>query len=269
MKNNLRKFYLDVIMAITFFILFKPEFTSLTVHEIVGIAIGAVFIVHVLFNKKWVTTVTKKLFSNKVNGKTKFSYWLNVLLLVDMMVVLISGLLRSEVVFPNLRYDIGINWLPLHITASMISLVLVGIHVGLHWDWMKQMGKHMPKLAKFFTFKQPARKIVANTLLILGTLFLLIQLPKTVMLTSMIFSDEPLRSEEHRDQDVEGREHNERQFAEEGERDEFRDEHGQFSPIQLIGIIPIVIIHASIIGALAYYTHLLENRRKNRRLKLS
>ena len=51
--------------------------------------------------------------------------------LVDMIVLLISGLLISEVLLPNIRLFTNINWLPLHIGTASLAILIVGSHVGL------------------------------------------------------------------------------------------------------------------------------------------
>lgn len=270
MKRNKVKFFLDIMMALILFLLYKPEATSLTVHEIIGIAIGTIFIVHILLNGKWIINVTAKLFSKKVNGKTKLSYVLNLVLLVDMVLVLVSGLFISKIVFPDLRVEIGIRWLALHIVTAIVGLVIVGIHVGLHWSWVKQMGKQFPKLAKFFTFNKPVRQVIARILLVIGTALLLAQLPKAVTLTPSIISssDTPFEERGEFGENHEGRPAFAEQHKERGEREHGEDHHREFSALNLIGAIPIAFIYALAIAAVAFYTHLIENKARLRRTKI-
>lgn len=281
MKKNRFKFYLDLLIAISFILLFSPESTGLAFHEIAGLLLGIAFLVHILLNKKWIMTVSKKLFSKNLKGKTQLSYLLNIVLLLDMVMIIISGLFISKVVLPHFRYFSGVNWLPLHIVSSIIGLIIVGIHLGLHWNWIKQIGNSFPKLSKLFTFQKPSRKVIARILLIIGTISLFIQLPKLVLLTPRIFSDQAVGIEERHDHEFEDREDFDRQFiGPENEQfednREFRDQ-GEFkghdrsiSIIRLVGIIPILLIYSSIFGAIAFYTYLFEKRAINkRRIKAS
>ena len=138
----------------------------------------------------------------------RLSYVLNISLLLDMSLILLSGLSISKVLLPDFGYFSSINWLPIHIVSSFIGLVLVGIHIGLHWNWIKQMGKRFPKLVKLFSFQKPSRKLVTRFILIIGTVALLVQVPKQVLLTQAIFSNQSLHQEK--------REGQERVFAERG-----------------------------------------------------
>ncbi len=274
MEKNRFKFSYDIGLAAIFMLLFAPEMTSLVFHEVVGIVlVGAIF-AHLLLNKSWISGMTKKLFSKSIKGRAKFSYILNVILLIDMLVITISGLLVSEILFPNFRYASGFNWLALHIVSSFIGLVTVGIHIGLHWNWIKQIGTRFPKLSRIFSFQKPWRKYVVRSLLIVGTLFLIIQVSKNVILTVEIFSERNGHSFERR-VEVEHRftdgelewSRGTGEFSE--RRDGFREDHDRFSLIRLLGVIPFLLFYSAGFGAIAYYTYLIENKGRNRRTRSS
>ncbi|EKN67929.1 DUF4405 domain-containing protein [Schinkia azotoformans] len=149
-KSNYVKFGLDIIMAVIFVLFFnKRVLGGLAFHEIAGIAIAATFFTHVLLNWTWVKKVTMKLFDRNLPFKTKLGCFLNVLLLISMAFIIISGILVSKVVFPNI--DIGNDrWFEMsHITISFLVLILVAVHVGLHWNWI------MNVLKKIFSIKAP------------------------------------------------------------------------------------------------------------------
>ncbi|MGN7764108.1 hypothetical protein [Paenibacillus sp. 22594] len=103
MKKNIFKFVFDTGMALLFILLYPVELTGLKFHEIFGIVLGLPIVIHVLLNWKWVNSVTRKLFSKKTPGRTKLSYVINLLLLLNMLVVAISGLFISRVLFPHLQ----------------------------------------------------------------------------------------------------------------------------------------------------------------------
>ncbi|SFB23314.1 MULTISPECIES: DUF4405 domain-containing protein [unclassified Bacillus (in: firmicutes)] len=128
---------LDSLMAITFVLLFnKMVLGGLAFHEIAGLVIVAPFIVHILLNAEWVKKVTYKLFDRKLPAKTRFGYFLNILLLIAMIFVIVSGILISHVVFPNINIA-NEPWFKVsHISVSFLTLLLVGLHVGLHWQWV-------------------------------------------------------------------------------------------------------------------------------------
>lgn len=170
-KRNMMfvKFGIDIVMAITFVLFFnKRVLGGLAFHEIAGIAIAAIFFTHVLLNWSWVKNVTMKLFDRKLPFKTKIGYLLNLLLLLFMSFIIISGILVSKVVFPNI--EVGNNrWFEIsHITISYLILILVAAHIGLHWKWVVNVFKNITK----FNAQKPilgiAAKIAVAALLIFG-----------------------------------------------------------------------------------------------------
>lgn len=168
-KSMYIKFGLDIIMAVIFVLLFnKRVLGGLAFHEIAGLAMAVIFFTHILLNWKWVKNVTWKLFDKKLAFKIKIGYLLNVLLLISMTFIIISGILVSKVVFPNIEIA-NEQWFKIsHITISFIVLILVGAHVGLHWKWVVNVFKNI------FSVKAPKRvfgilaKVAAVAFLVFG-----------------------------------------------------------------------------------------------------
>lgn len=153
------KFGLDILMAVTFVLFFnKQVLGGLTFHEIAGLAIAAVFFTHIALNWRWVKNVTVKLFDRKLPFKTKFGYVLNLLLLITMAFIIISGILVSHIVFPNINVT-NERWFQIaHISISYLVLILVAAHVGLHWKWVIQVFSNIVK----FKTPKPVLGIVAK-----------------------------------------------------------------------------------------------------------
>ncbi|MFE4813471.1 DUF4405 domain-containing protein [Peribacillus simplex] len=149
------KLGLDIIMAVTFVLFFnKQVLGGLTFHEIAGLAIAILFFTHVLLNWKWVKKVTIKLFDRKLPLATKFGYLLNVMLLITMTFIMISGIFISRVIFPNINVG-NEQWFKIsHISISFLALILVAAHVGLHWKWVMNVFKNM------IIFKAPKPSLV-------------------------------------------------------------------------------------------------------------
>lgn len=141
-KINFVKITLDILMAAVFVLLFNHRILGgLEFHEIAGLIIGAAFIIHVILNFKWVKQVTLKLFSSKINFKTRLGYIIDALLLICFIIIIVTGMLISKVVLPNFRIDSSMNFQSIHISISYITLLLVGLHIGLHWTWVANVFK--------------------------------------------------------------------------------------------------------------------------------
>ena len=139
-KINYVKFILDLTLGIVFALLFNVRVLGgLAFHEIAGLAIGLAVLVHLIFNARWIKNVTCSLFSKNVNVKTKIGYCLNILLLFDLAVIILSGIAISKIVLPNLNLQVSFLNRSSHIAFSYIALALIGMHIGLHWHWVMNM----------------------------------------------------------------------------------------------------------------------------------
>ena len=136
MKRNNVKLVLDIVMTIGFVLMFKKNVLGLSFHEIGGIVVCLLFIVHKLLNKYWIITVSKNLFKKETPIKTKIQYIVDILLLIDMIVILFTGIGISKKTFKAIAFLPG-SAIPIHFLTGGIGLILVGIHVGLHWKWIK------------------------------------------------------------------------------------------------------------------------------------
>ncbi|MGL5354127.1 MAG: DUF4405 domain-containing protein, partial [Clostridium sp.] len=167
-KINYIKFGLNILMAIVFVMLFnKRAVIPMTFHEIAGLVIGVAFIMHMTLNSKWIKQVSLNLFNSKTNFKTKLGYIIDILLLICFIIIIISGILISKVVFPNFRINSSISFKSLHISMSYITLLLVGIHLGTHWNWVVNVFKKIFVICE----KKKSHGIIVNLVVVLLFIF--------------------------------------------------------------------------------------------------
>ncbi|MFA6941212.1 MAG: DUF4405 domain-containing protein [Clostridiaceae bacterium] len=146
-KINYVKITLDILMALVFVLLFnKNAIAGMTFHEIAGLTIGLAFIIHIIINFKWVKQITIKFFNSKMKLKTRIGYILDLLLLIDMALIIGTGISISKVLFSGIFKSAGNQ--SLHISLSYIALLLIGIHIGLHWGWVINVFKNTFKISK-------------------------------------------------------------------------------------------------------------------------
>lgn len=170
MKKNILKFILDAVMGIVFALLFNTQVLGgLTFHEIAGLAIGGAVVFHLLLNAKWIKKVTIGIFSPKTKAKNRVSYILNVLLLVDLAIIIVTGVLISKVLFPTLATGVNNHSLAtLHTATSYIGLALIGIHVGLHRQWIISTCRTVFKIKSHSTARTVVANVLAIALLVFG-----------------------------------------------------------------------------------------------------
>lgn len=134
------KMAIDAVMALVLALLYNAHVLTLTFHEVAGLAVAAIMLVHVLTSRSWVVRMAKRLFGKGVPARTKFSYCMSAVLAVLFVLIVVSGVLISSVLFPALNAAVGPakgTWHTVHLFCSALSLIVIGIHLGLHWDIVK------------------------------------------------------------------------------------------------------------------------------------
>ncbi len=114
-----------------------PHFTGIAVHEWLGLAFAAAIITHLLLHWQWIVAVTRRFFSD-IPWQARLNYLLNILLFIDVTLIIYSGLMISHVALPALGLSLGAggSWRGIHHLTANLSLVLTGLHVALHWQWI-------------------------------------------------------------------------------------------------------------------------------------
>ena len=131
-----RKLLFDLLMALLLATLYKKNVISLTFHELAGLLLCLFVVVHVLLNKKWLAAVTKALSSRSLPARTRICYAVDVLLALDFLALLITGVGINKKLFPSCAF-LGNKGIPFHMFSGALALILVGIHIGLHWNLIR------------------------------------------------------------------------------------------------------------------------------------
>ena len=137
MKKNTLKIIIDAIMLVGFLFLMEPMSTGLYFHEWAGLLICIFLIVHKLINWVWIKKTTTG-FLKKMPAKQRFNYILDWLILFGFTLIVISGIKIAHLInFSWLGMEgMSMFWRFAHTSFSFLTLILVGIHLGLHWKWV-------------------------------------------------------------------------------------------------------------------------------------
>lgn len=137
---NIFKFILNLSLAVVMLLLMDPRsFYGISFHEWAGLVIGLFFILHKILNWTWIKKVTVGFFK-RTTGRARFNYVLDVLLLAGMILMILSGVAIARTINFSWLHLGGspMFWRIMHTSSSLITLVLFGIHLGLHWNWVLQ-----------------------------------------------------------------------------------------------------------------------------------
>lgn len=137
-KKQIIKVVVDICMTILLFVLMAFHYVGLQWHEIIGAAMLVLFILHHILNGNWYKSLTK--------GKYRFGRILltavDVALLVNMFLLMFSGIAMSRYVFRFLDIPVSKAWARgMHMTASYAGFLLMGFHIGLHYGMIIGMVK--------------------------------------------------------------------------------------------------------------------------------
>ncbi|MCA9908272.1 MAG: DUF4405 domain-containing protein [Anaerolineae bacterium] len=129
--------YLDALLVIAFIVDLEYHFTGLRIHELLGVFLGAVIIIHLILHWRWIVSITRT-FLRKLLHESRLNYVLNVALFADMLILIVSGILISRTLGLNLaavqQYSRTLE--QLHRMTADLSLLIVAFHVALHWKWI-------------------------------------------------------------------------------------------------------------------------------------
>ena len=137
-KNQTKiKLAIDIVIFIAFLIAMDPRSSGIAVHEWLAVSALAAIVIHLLLSWDWIIQITKR-FTSKMNSQTRINYSLNWALFIDVTMVMLSGLMISQIVVPSLGISLPQNftWRSLHDLSANVFIVLLGLHTALHWSWI-------------------------------------------------------------------------------------------------------------------------------------
>ncbi len=136
--SNKTNLVLDLTIFTAFLVAYNPRLTGNTIHEWLAVAFGAAIVTHLLFHWKWIASVTTEYFK-KFFHRSRLNYIVDLLFFIAMTGSLFSGLMISKDVLSTLGIQLGEvsrSWKSIHSLTSDASLILLGIHLALHWKWV-------------------------------------------------------------------------------------------------------------------------------------
>jgi hypothetical protein len=103
--------------------------TGNMVHEVIGVVIFILFIVHNVLNRHWY----KAIFKGRYNLLRIIKLGINLLFLVTATLMMISAVLISSDLFPFIPINNDLILRQIHVQTAYWGLIIVAVHIGLSW----------------------------------------------------------------------------------------------------------------------------------------
>lgn len=125
------KIIIDVLLLINTLLLTSLDYFGTLGHEVLGISMGILIIIHIITNWNWIKNVSKNF--SKVNKKTKVMYIINILTMIVYLGAVIFGIMISREIF-KLKTNSNYNFIVTHNICGRLAIIVMFIHVGMHLD---------------------------------------------------------------------------------------------------------------------------------------
>ena len=130
-KLNKIRLPLDIMMTLVSIVLMGGNFLfpAEIVHEILGVALFVLWMVHIALNRRWYSAI----FRGKYNPYRVMQTVINCCILICTIFLMISGIILSNQLFTFLGIEKGLGFARIaHLLASHWYYLFMSLHIGLH-----------------------------------------------------------------------------------------------------------------------------------------
>lgn len=139
------KISVDILMLLAMPLLMGYMLIGAKLHEWIGTGIFLLFILHHILNHKWLAS----LFKGKYSAVRILNTAVNILVFICMLGLMYSGIVMSRYVFSFLPINGGAALArKIHMLCSYWGLMLMSLHLGLHWNYIMGIVRKISKAKK-------------------------------------------------------------------------------------------------------------------------
>ncbi|MGA5692665.1 DUF4405 domain-containing protein [Cytobacillus pseudoceanisediminis] len=164
--NRLMVFRLGVDLAMTVLMLVAMAYhiTGNTIHEVVGVVLLVLFIIHNVLNRRWYKTIIK----GKYNAQRVLKIAVNLLFLVSMVVVMISSVPISQDIFPFFPINNDMIIRQIHVLTAYWGFIFMAVHIGLSWGTIINAVRKMSGITGTSRIRTTALRVIAVMIVVYG-----------------------------------------------------------------------------------------------------
>ena len=133
------KVIIDILLFIFMLLEFSKNYMDPIYHEIFGIILIILLIIHLILNKNYLKTI----FKGKYNLSRIIILIINTGFLIILLLSIVFGILSSQELFKFL-YIGSFTLIKFHKILSYLSLIFMGLHLGINFNYiMRKINKKL------------------------------------------------------------------------------------------------------------------------------
>jgi hypothetical protein len=138
--------------------------TGNTIHEVGGIVLFILFIVHNILNRRWYKTIIKGTY----NVRRILKIVVNLLFLVSMVVVMISSVPISRDIFPYFSINNDMIVRQIHVLTAYWGFIFMTVHIGVSWGTIINAVRKMTGITGMSRIRTIVLRVLAVLIVIYG-----------------------------------------------------------------------------------------------------
>lgn len=133
------KVIIDILLFICMLLEFSRNYMDPTYHEIFGIILIILLIIHLILNKNYIKTI----FKGKYNLSRIIMLIINTCFIITLLLSIVFGILSSQELFKFLNIG-SFTLIKFHKILSYLSLIFMGLHLGINFNYiMRKINKKL------------------------------------------------------------------------------------------------------------------------------
>lgn len=145
-----KKFIVDIIMLIIMLLLMSPLVTGQLLHEIGGIILFFLLVIHLILNTK----IIKNFVKGNLNLKYNIIFIIDILVFISSFIMILTGVFISQKILTNISFGNYNTMASIHNISAYLSLILMSIHLGIHYNYL------IMYIKRIFNIKNITRSII-------------------------------------------------------------------------------------------------------------
>lgn len=154
----------DLVMTVFMFVAMAYYITGNTIHEFVGAVVFVLFIVHNFLNRHWYIKILK----GKYKLRRILQIGVNLLFLVTMIMMMISGVFISSDVFPFIPVNNDMIYRQIHVQTAYWGFIIMAVHIGFSWGMVINSVRKMTGITSANRIHTIALRILAVLIVMYG-----------------------------------------------------------------------------------------------------